>query len=153
MSACDFDVALRVVAADGVTVRGDLHDDANGLHLMSPVILPQDDARRERYSSPRSHGDFVSGPPLDEPGELVVTVDVSGASWGQVETRWQAVRGWLRAEWDFFVEYEAEGVVTRWRTERPNISVPEHTPGDLKAKRLTYQLRFVCQPNPTVTIV
>jgi hypothetical protein len=152
VSTCDFDIALRIVAADGSTVRGDLNDQANWLILLSPVIVPQDETRRVRYKSPRSHGDFTSGPPLDEPGELVVTVDVEGSTWAQVETRWDAVRDYLRLEWDFFVEYEAEGVTRRWRTERPNITVPAQTPSDIKALRLTYQLRFICQPNPVVTI-
>lgn len=152
MTACDFDIALRIVAANGTTVRGDLNDQANGLILLSPVILPQDESRRTRYTSPRAHGDFASGPPLDEPGELVATVDVEGSTWAQVETRWDAVRDYLRLEWDFFVEYEAEGVTRRWRTERPNIDVPQQTPADLQTKRLTYQLRFTCQPSPVVSI-
>lgn len=150
--ACEFDVALRIVAADGVTVRGDLNDQANGLTLMAPVVLPNEDARRARYTSPRSHGDFPTGPALDEPGELEVAVEVVGETWAQVESRWDTVRDWLRAEWDFLVEYEAEGVTRRWRTERPNVETPTQTATDIGWKALTYRLTFVCQPNPTVTI-
>lgn len=150
---CEFVTSLRIVAADGTTVRGDLHDHPNGLHLMAPVVLPQGDIRWVTYTSPRSHGDFTSGPPLDEPGELIATVQVEGDTWAQVETRWEEVRGWVRAEWDFFVEYEVEGVTRRWRARRPNITVPAESAVDYRNKRLTYQLRFTCQPNPTVTVV
>jgi hypothetical protein len=152
-TACDFTVALRIIAANGLTVRGDLNDQANGLTLLAPVALPQDNTRQSVYTSPRSHGDFASGPPLDEPGDLIATVDVEGATWAQVETRWQQVRTWLRAEWTFFVEYEADGVVTRWRTRRPNVEPQEHRPDDLMQRRLTYVLRFHCQPNPQVTFL
>lgn len=152
MSGCDFNLSLRVVAADGTTVRGDLNDQANGLTLMAPLVLPQDEVSRARYRSPRAKGDFTSGPPLDDPSELVATVEVTGATWAQVETRWDTVRGWVKAEWDFFIEYEVEGVTTRWRTERPNIAVAEQTSSDYRSLALTYQLRFITQPNPVVTI-
>ena len=151
-ATCQFDTSLRIIAADGTTVRGDLHDHDNGRHL-APIVMPQGDIEWATYTSPRPHGDFTSGAPTDAPGELIATVTVEAASWPAVEASWEVVRGWVRAEWHFYIEHEVEGVVTRWRTRRPNIGIPSRSAVDYQNRRLTYQLRFVCQPNPTVTVV
>lgn len=147
---CDFDVAVRIVAADGTTVSANLNDPTNGLSVVS-VQEPEDSVRDIRVTAPRVDGSFRVAE-ADDDGSLVVVVDVDGTSWGQVETRWQAVRTAYRAESSFFVETEIEGVTKRWRTERPDVSFAGIESASLVSKIQTYSLRFRVQPNPTVTI-
>ena len=147
---CDFDVAVRIVAADGVTVRSNLNDVANGLSILS-VQEPEDAVRTIRVTAPRVDGSFPVAY-ADDSGFLVVIIDVEGTTWAQVETRFQAVRTAYRTEFYFFVETEVEGVTKRWRTERPDV-VPSITESvSLVSKSQTYSIRFPVQPNPDVTI-
>lgn len=146
---CDFTIHLRVIAADGVTVRGDLNDQSAGLSLRRPILKPDGELLWERYTSPRAVGDFTSGPPRAAAGDLVVTVLAEGSSWPQVNTLWATAVSWLTAESHFFVELEEDGVTTRWQADRPPVSPVGY---DRRTNRLEHQVRFHCQPNPSVTI-
>ena len=148
-TTCDFDVAVRIVAADGTTVRANLNDPPNGLSVMS-VQEPEETARTLRTSAPRVDGSYRVAE-AEEDGFLVVIVDVDGSTWAQCSTRWEAVRAAYRAEWDFYVETEIEGVTKRWRTERPDVAPTGSDSSSLVLKRQTYSLRFRVQPNPTVS--
>lgn len=150
MTTCDFAVAVRIVAADGTTVRANLNDPPNGLSVLT-AQEPEETVRDIRVTAPRVDGSFRVAE-ADADGSLVIVVDVDGSSWGQVETRWQAVRAACRAERSFFVETEIEGVTKRWRTERPDVSFAGLESASLVAKRQTYSMRFRVQPNPTVTV-
>ena len=150
MTTCDFDVAVRIVAADGTTVRTNLNNPPSGLSVMS-VQEPEDAVRDTRVSAPRVDGSFRVAE-ADGDGFLVVVVDVDGATWAQVETRWQAIRTAYRAESYFFIETDIEGVAKRWRTERPDVIPAGSESSSLVLKRQTYTLRFRVQPNPSVTV-
>ena len=149
-TTCDFDVAVRIIAANGSTVRTDLNNPPNGLSVLS-VQEPEDAVRSIRMTSPRVDGSFRVAE-ADGDGFLVVVLDVDGSTWGQVETRWQSVRAAYRAESDFYIETEIEGVTKRWRTERPDVTPAGTESASLVMKRQTYTLRFLVQPNPAVTI-
>jgi hypothetical protein len=148
-TTCDFSVAVRIVAADGTTVRADLNDPPNGLSVLS-VQEPEESTRTLRVTAPRVDGSFPVARAEDD-GFLVVLVDVDGSTWVETNTRWQAVRTAYRAEWDFFVETELEGVTTRWRTERPDVAPVGIESSSLVIKRQSYSLRFRVQPHPTIT--
>lgn len=145
----EFNVSARIIGSDGTTVRGDLNDHTLGLDLLWPIGYPQENQRREHAAWARVVGSVPYGPPVDDADELTLTVLVEGASWAEVNSRWATVRGWLRAEWDFSIEVEEEGVTRRWYTERPDITLADSS---YALPRLVYSLRFVVQPNPSVTI-
>lgn len=146
---CDFTVHVRIVGVDGSTVRADLNAPDAGLSVAS-VQEPEETVRDLRVTAPRVDGSF-SVASVDDDGFLVVIVDVDGVSWAQVEQRWQAIRSAYRAEPAFFVETEIEGVVKRYRTERPSVSIAGVESSSLVLKRQTYSIRFRVQPNPTVS--
>lgn len=154
---CDITVHLRIVASDGVTVVGDLNDQANGLSLLWPLGRPNHEPEWDRYGSPRAIGDLTNGAPRPTAGDLVAQVLVEGSTWAETNTRWNAVAaplyspspGWLNLEWHYFVELEEAGVTTRWRTDVPSV-----TPGesDSIANFMVHEVRFHVQPNPSVDI-
>lgn len=155
--ACDFDVHLRIIASDGVTVLGDLNDESVGLSLQRPIGKPEGDVIWDRYTSPRSRGDFTSGAPRPAAGDLVIVAQAKGATWAEVNQRWLTVAapaeaatpGWINAESHYFVELEEDGVVTRWHTDRPPVTPVTY---DRINNRLLHQVRFHVQPNPSVSI-
>lgn len=148
-TSCDFSVAARIVASDGVTVLADLNDTVNGLSVIT-IQEPDESVRDIRTDSPFVDGTFRVAS-ADDDGFLVVVVDVDGTTWGQCATRWQAVRAAYRAEVSFYVETAIEGVTTTWLTERPDVSPAGLEATSLVLKRQTYSMRFRVQPNPTVT--
>lgn len=148
-TTCDFAVAVRIVAADGTTVRANLNDPAAGLSVLT-VQEPEDNQRDIRVTAARVDGSFRVAA-ADADGVLVVLLDVDGTTWAQVETRWQAIRAAYRAEPMFFLETEVEGVTKRWRTERPDVAPGVSDSSSLVLKRQGYALRFRVQPNPTIT--
>jgi hypothetical protein len=148
-TTCDFDVAVRIIAADGTTVLANLNDPPNGLSVIT-VQEPEETVRAIRTTAPRVDGSYRAAEAEDD-GFLVVVVEVDGTSWSQTETRWQAVRTAYRTEWDFYIETEIEGVTKLWRTERPDVAPAGLESASLVLKMQTYSLRFRVQPNPTVT--
>jgi hypothetical protein len=147
---CDFSVHLRIIGSDGATVRGDLNDQAAGLALRRGIQKPGGELLWERYTSPRSVGDFTIGAPRPAADDLIVRCLVWGSSWVEVNTRWQTALGWLEAELHFFVELEEDGVVTRWRTDRPPVSPVSY---DRLNRQMVHEVRFHVQPNPSIDFV
>lgn len=147
---CDFTVHLRIVAADGATVRGDLNDAAAGLALRRGIQKPGGEILWDRYTSPRSVGDFTTGAPRPAADDLIVRILVEGSTWAEANTRWATALGWLDAEWHYFVELEEDGLVTRWRTDRPPVSPVSY---DRRNRQMVHEVRFHCQPNPLVTFL
>lgn len=150
MTACDFSVDVRVVAADGATVRANLNDPDNG--LVVEFYQEPDESRREvTVESDYVDGDYaVAG--RDTAGTHVVVLRVEGSTWGEVETRWQAVRTAYRADSGFYLETATEGVTKRWECRRPDVSPGATENVSLMHKAQGYTLRFPVQPNPTVTV-
>jgi hypothetical protein len=83
---------------------------------------------------------------------------VEGATWSQVQARWEAAfsdnpaaPGLVFAEWDYFVELVEEGVTRRWRTDWPSVEPAATESGDIGRLWMPYQIRWTVQPGPTVT--
>lgn len=142
--------AARVISSDGATERVDFEDRSIGLTVLNPVGLPRHGPVSDRYESPRAIGGFRRGIPRKREGLLVLNVWQEGSDYTEAVTRWAAVEEALDEEWDYFIELEVDGVRTRWRTEQPEIEQADLTTDKLMLNRLTFQLRFICQPNPTV---
>ena len=150
---CDFDIAVRIIGSDGTTVRADLNDHAAGLEVAQPIALPDENVRDAvRVSAARVDGDFRVAWAMDA-ATLPIRVTVTGSSWAQVESRWQVVRTAYKAEDDFYLELEMQGVTYRWRTERPNVQPEEIGTAELGGNFTTYLTAWRVQPNPSVTIL
>lgn len=135
---------------DGLVVT--LRDRPNGL-IVESFEDPSEEDAAPRYKSPRARGGFRQGPSRDDEGEAVVVLRVEGSSWGQVATRWEAVRTAVRLHDDFKLQVEVDGVVTTWHAERRSIRRLTPVTGEyIEAAHRVFELRFICQPNPTITI-
>lgn len=141
------DVSVRVVAYDGVTELVDFNDHAEGL-FVEAVQDPEQTVRAVTTTAARVDGEFRVSE-ADAGGVLEVRVRVEGSSWAECVQRWEAARAAYRSESYYFVEKVEEGVTTRWRAYRPNVTPG---PANLVLKRQTYVLRFDVQPNPSVTV-
>ena len=144
-----FDVHARIIESDGTTVALDFNDHTAGLVLVSHQE-PEENVRHIRTSAARVDGSFSVAQASDD-GFLTLIVRVSGSTWAECMSRWEAARAAYRAESHFYIEVEAEGVTTRWRTERPDVAPAGSDASALANKRQTYSLRFRVQPHPTVT--
>lgn len=142
---------IRLLDLDDVLVVN-LRDLPGGL-VVEAFEEPLEEDGAPRYTSPRSHGGFRQGPPRDTEGEAVVVLRVNGANWAQVATRWEAVRTAVRLHDDFKLQSEVDGVVTTWHAQRRAIRRLTPVAGEfIEAAHRVFELRFTCQPNPTVTI-
>ena len=145
----DFAVAVRVLSSAGAE-RIDFDSDELGLGVVT-VQEPEDNYREVRATADRIPGSSLIASVPDD-GFLVVMVRVKGATWADCTARWEAARVAYRAEDRFFIETVIEGVTKRWIAERPSVTPAAIESASLISKRLTYQLRFRVQPNPTVSI-
>ena len=149
MSGHEFDYALRIIAADGVTEVFDFHNHDQGLSVVSREE-PGDETTKSRVEADHVDGDY-DVQERDAAGDYVVVVRVQGDSWAECNERWQAARTAYRSAARYYLETEIEGVKTRYSTGRPD-SVQPGQP-DLLNCRQTYAIRWHVQPNPTITIV
>lgn len=151
MTTCDFEVSVRIIAADGTTEVFDFNDRVGGF-TVETVQIPDEESEKTRVTADLVDGEYTVRE-RDAAGDLVLLVRVEGSSWAEVTSRWQAARAAYRAEPRFYLEVEIEGVTTLYRTERPdNVQGGSLESVNLVRRRQTYQLRFRVQPNPTVTI-
>lgn len=111
--SCD----VRITTSDAASSFS-LEDEVNGYTLLNEISEPEWDEMSPRVTSPYMHGDVGTAPPTLAPGFLPVIVEVSGDSWAQVSTRTAALETAWRAETQFLLDVELEGVVTRYRAER-----------------------------------
>jgi hypothetical protein len=147
------DVALRLrelTAPYDVIVE--LRDPDEGL-FVEAFMPPPENVREARRKPARGHGGNRLGVKLDDEGTAQVILRVEGASWGEVQTRWGAVRAGLRAFPDFYLEEVVDGVTTRWVAERGNVTPSEHVGEAIASAFIVQDLRFTCQPFPSVEIV
>lgn len=143
------DVAVRIVSLDESDTF-ELRNPAGGLFVES-LTLPEEATREVRITAPRVDGSFLIAT-ADEDGFVGVGMRVEGSSWAQCTSRWQAVRTAYRADDEFYLETEIEGVTTRYFAERPAVSPAGLDGSTVATLRQWYQLRFRVQPNPSVTI-
>lgn len=147
-----FDIGARIIASDGTTVVREFHDHAAGIDLQRPITLPRFAGRRARTEWMHSEGDVAYGPITKGTGILVLNVLVTAATWAAAEATWDAIEADLWAEPDYFIEVEIEGVTRRYITDVPTFEASDVSSIELANKRMTYQLRFICQPGPVTTI-
>jgi hypothetical protein len=118
---------------------------ARGIQAPAPARKRQN---RRKYA--RVGGSFPSGARLPDDGVLTVPVLILGDSWPQVTTRLLDMLEAIDLD-EFYIETELSGVRTRWYCDAP-VEFDEVT-SDRKNNRQTYELRFLVQPNPSVTLV
>lgn len=146
----DFDVSLRIIAADGITVVHEFNAPESGL-VIETMQEPGDSTRKIRATAPRVDGDYTVAE-ADDAGDLTAVIRVEGSTWAEVATRWQECRTAYRAESYYYLEAEIEGVTTRYATERPDVTSGPVEAANLMQKNQTYAIRWHVQPNPSVSV-
>jgi hypothetical protein len=148
VSVCEFDIAVRIIASDGVTEVFDFNDHTAGMVVVSRQEFG-DEANKSRVEADGVDGDYLVDE-TDAAGDYIVYVRVEGSTWPECTTRWLAARAAYRAEANYYLEVEVQGVTTRYRTGRPDSVQPGAS--DLINNRQTYMIRWHVQPNPTISI-
>jgi hypothetical protein len=149
----DFPTALRVLEYGTLDVLVELHDPDNGVLIGESVTHPRPNQRQARVKGARAHGSYGVGARLDDDGTLIVPITIEGATWAQQQTRQGVVYEALRSADRFYVEEVLSGVTTRWYCDAPVDIFPEPVRADSRIRNeLGYELHFLVQPNPAVTI-
>lgn len=145
----DFAVAVKLFAIDGTTLIFDMSDEAAGYEVVD--VTPADEsAARVTTTSPFVNGAFPVSE-RDDAGAYAVQVRVRGTTWAQVETRRLALRTAYRSAFSYLLDVTLEGVTTRYRASRPNVTGDTITSDNLDGLWRVLLLTFPVQPNPTVT--
>ena len=151
--AHEFPTSVRLLDIDGTTELIDLHDPDAGYLIGDEIVLPPPNKRRGRIKSARSGGSYRSGARVPDDGTLIVPISVTGATWPAKETHYQALYAVLDALDEFFVEVVLSGVTTRWYSDDAVDVFPSPITGESRVlNSQDYELRFLVQPSPTVTI-
>jgi hypothetical protein len=146
------DVSLRLrELTDPFDVIVELRDPENGL-FVEAFMPPPDNVREARRKPARGHGGNRVGVKLDDEGTAQVVLRIEGTDWPDVQTKWAAIRAGLRAFDDFYLEEVVDGVTTRWLAERGNVTPAEHVGEIIASAFIVQDLRFTCQPFPSVDI-
>ena len=150
---CQFPTDVRIREVGSLDEVFDLHDPDNGYDILDEIAMPAPNMRQARLKSARANGSYGVGARLADDGSLIIQVGIFGSSWGQCTTRAIALIDALRSVDTYYVETELSGVITRWFSDAPADVNPEPiTITDRAANMQRYELRFLVQPNPTVTI-
>lgn len=128
----------------------DFHDPDNGVDVGGKLRKPVGNQRQARLKSARAHGSYPTGVRLFDDLEFVVPVLVFGSSWAVTEQRFLDLIDAVRTHDAFYIETVLSGVTTRWYCDAP-VDFDEVVT-DRKNNRQLYELTFLVQPNPTVTI-
>lgn len=148
--------AVRILDVDSpATLVVALEDPANGLTVLGPMEVPEDGQRQGRRKSSRVRGSYaVGGPAIDDDGELGFTLKVQRETWPLTCQKWIDTRAALRSRSRYLVEVELSGVRTRWLCDAP-ARFPELpiTNSSRVLNRRVFDMRFLVQPNPSVTIL
>lgn len=148
-----FPTSVRLIDIDGTTELIDFHDEAAGLLIGDEIVLPPPNKRRGRLKSARASGSYRVGPRVPDDGVLIVPVSVFGATWAAYETNYEAMFAVLDALDEFYVEVVLSGVTRRWYSDDAVDVYPSPVNGDARIlNSLDYELRFLVQPSPAVTI-
>ena len=145
------DVAIRLRHIDTDAILIELRDPALGRFVES-FVPPTEDVRRAGRKPARGHGGNRVGQLLDDEGTAQLILRLEGADWPDVTQKWLDVRAGLRAQPDFILEEVVDGVTTRWVAERGNVTPAEHVGEVIASAFLVQQIRFLCQPFPSVVI-
>ena len=148
-----FPTSVRLLEYGTLTVVAELHDPVNGVLVGAEIEPPQPNKRQARIKSARSGGSYGVGSRLPDDGTIVVPITIEGASWAEQQSRQKALYDALDGLDRFYVEVVLSGVTTRWFSDAPVDVFPD--PIDAAARmnnELGYELRFLVQPNPSVTI-
>jgi hypothetical protein len=152
--SCDIPTSLSLLAPDTLAAYVELQDDVNGLSLVDALDIPNEEPRQGRRKSSRVRGSYSLGPAIDDDGSYVARLVVEGGSWSECKSRFVSVRTSLRSRSEFYLQEELDGVRTRWYSDAPVSILPAPvTTADRMGFRQEYELRFLVQPNPSVTIL
>jgi len=146
----DLPTAVRLRAVGTLAEIVSFHDPDNGVDIGGKLLPPVGNQRQGRLKSARVHGSFAVGARLGDDAEFTVPLLVFGASWGQCSQRFLDVLDAIRSVDEFYLETVLSGVTTRWFCDAP-VDFDEVV-SDRKNNRQRYDLTFLVQPNPTVTI-
>lgn len=147
---CDFPTEVRLLEVGTLAVIVDFHDPDNGVDVGGKLGKPVLGQRQARLKSARASGSYPVGARLDDDGQFVIPVLVFGDSWAQSEARFVALHDAVRSHSRFYIETVLSGVTTRWYCDAP-VDFDEVV-ADRKNHRQRYDLVFLVQPNPTVSI-
>lgn len=144
-----FDIAVNIRDLEGDLVLA-LEDEANGYWIRGDG-LPAEERRwlRRDSRSPWVDGSSDNGGTVDH-SEVSLLVKVFGASWVEVETRYQALLDATVAS-SWLLEQQVEGVSKVWRAGRVDVIVPPVSTMDLLNRRRFVVLTFPVQPSPTIS--
>ena len=150
---CDFPTQIRLAQVGSLTTILDLHDPESGLDIAAEVVEPNPTVRQGRLKVARAIGSFPVGARLPDDGTLIVLVNVFGATYAAQATNYQAMFAALTANDEFIVETVLSGVTTRWFCDAPVDILGQPITSETRVlNSREYELRFLVQPNPTVTI-
>lgn len=146
----DLPTSVRLLQVGSLTEIVDFHDPDNGVDVGGKLRKPVGNQRQARLKSARAHGSYGVGARLNDDLSFTVPVLIFGASWGETEQRFLDLIDAVRSFDRFYIETVLSGVTTRWFCDAPVDF--EEVVTDRKNNRQRYDLTFLVQPNPTVTI-
>ena len=146
----DLPTEVRLRAIGTLASIVEFHDPDNGVDVGGKLRKPVGNQRQARLKSARAHGSYGVGARLNDDLTLTVPVLIFGSSWAVTEQRFLDLIDAVRSADRFYVETVLSGVTTRWYCDAPVDFDEVET--DRKNRRQRYDLTFLVQPNPTVTI-
>ena len=148
----DLPTEVRLRAVGTLASIVEFHNPDNGVDIGGKLLPPTGrNQRQSRLKSARAHGSYKTGARLFDDAEFVLPLLVFGSSWAQCTTRFLALIDAVQSVDAFYLETVLSGVTTRWYCDAP-VDFDEVV-SDRKNNRQRYDLTFLVQPNPTVTIV
>ena len=146
----DFDVSLRIRNLAGDLLL-ELEDEANGYVLLDGAMPTEDHPwTGQEITSPWVNGSS-EGMGTRSSSVVSIQVEVSGATWVQVQQRVKAITDVVSSGVPWLLEEYVEGVSKVWRAGRVSPLIPPVSPGDLLTKRQIVTLTFTTQPTPAIT--
>jgi hypothetical protein len=145
--------AVRILDIDDPeTVIASLHDPDQGSRVRDEIIVPTRTKRQRRRKYARVGGSFGVGATVPDDGTVIVPMRFFGPEWTDANTAAAILDDIVDLD-EFYLEVELSGVTTRWYCDAPVDILPEPIGKTSRVMRwLDQDLRFLVQPNPTVTI-
>lgn len=149
----DFPTSVRLLEFGTLAILADLHDPTNGVLIGAAISRPAPNLLQSRIKGARAGGSYRVGAKRPDDGVLIVPITIKGATWPEQQTREVALYTALEALDVFYLEQVLSGVTTRWYSDAPVDVLPDSIDADARRNNeLDYELRFLVQPHPTVTI-